>query len=106
GTYLGNCNLQLTLGLQRLVGWPGAIFFIDGLNIHGGQPSEFAGDAQQVSSIAGPNKWTLEEAWIQQNFFGNRFSILVGRYDLNSEFYRTHAADLFFNSSFGIGAEF
>lgn len=105
-TYLDNLNLQLTLDMDRLVGWPGATMFLYGLGIHGGQPSDFAGDAQGVSSIEAPAKWTLEEAWIQQNVFGNRVSALVGRYDLNSEFYRLHAADLFLNASFGLGPEF
>jgi len=31
---------------------------------------------------------------------------LIGRYDLNSEFYRLQLASLFLNSSFGIGPEF
>jgi signal transduction histidine kinase len=48
----------------------------------------------------------LEEGWIEQNLFGNQFSLLVGRYDLNSEFYRLHSAGLFLHSSFGIGPEF
>lgn len=105
-TYLDNLNLQLTLDMRRLVGWPGATVFLYGLGIHGGQPSQFAGDAQGVSSIEAPRKWTLEEAWLEQNLFGNRFSALVGRYDLNSEFYRAHTADLFLNASFGMGPEF
>lgn len=104
--YLDNLHLQLTLDLQRLVGWAGATVFLYGRGIHGGQPSEFAGDAQGVSSIAAPRAWTLYEAWFEQNLFGDRFSVLAGRYDLNSEFYRAHAADLFLNSSFGIGPEF
>jgi len=105
-TYLDNLNLQLTLDMERVVGWRGATIFLYGLGIHGGQPSDFVADAQGVSSIAAPRKWTLEEAWIEQNLFGNRLSALVGRYDLNSEFYRLHAADLFLNASFGIGPEF
>jgi len=59
-----------------------------------------------VSSIEAPRKWTLEEAWLEQNLFGNRFSALVGRYDLNTEFYHVHTADLFLNASFGMGPEF
>lgn len=105
-TYLDNLNLQLTFDMRRLVGWPGATVFLYGLGIHGGQPSQFAGDAQGVSSIEAPRKWTLEEAWLEQNLFGNRFSALVGRYDLNTEFYRVHTADLFLNASFGMGPEF
>lgn len=104
-TLLGNLNLLLTLDMERLAGWRGATVFIDGLAIHGGRPSRFAGDAQGVSSIEAAPEWKLEEAWIQQNLFGNRFSALVGLYDLNSEFYHLHAADLFLNSSFGIGPE-
>jgi porin len=107
GTYLGNLNLQLTLDAQRLVGWPGATVFLYGLGIHGGHPSgNFVGDAQGVSNIEAPAKWKLEEGWIQQNLFGNHFSVLFGRYDLNSEFYRLQSASLFLNSSFGIGPEF
>src|SRR5712692_7020435 len=105
-TYLGNANLQLTLDARRLMGWPGLTIFLYGLGIHGGHPSRFAGDAQGVSNIEGPTKWTLEEAWLQQTLFHGRFSALVGRYDLNSEFYRLQSAGLFLNSSFGIGPEF
>ena len=105
-THLDNLSLQLTLDLRRLVGWPGATVFLYGLGILGGQPSQFAGDAQGVSSIAAPRTWTLEEAWLEQNLFGNRFSALVGRYDLNTEFCRAHTADLFLNASFGVGPEF
>ena len=107
GNYLGNLNLQLTVDAQRLMGWPGATVFLYGLGIHGGHPSgDFVGDAQGVSNIEAPAKWKLEEGWIQQNLFGNRFSALFGRYDLNSEFYRLQSAGLFLNSSFGIGPEF
>ncbi len=105
-TYLGNLNLQLTFDAERLVGWPGATFFLYGLGIHGGHPSAFVGDAQGVSNIEAPAKWKIEEGWIQQNLFANRFSMLFGRYDLNSEFYRLQSAGLFLNSSFGIGPEF
>lgn len=104
-TYLGNLNLLLTLDLERLAGWRGATVFLDGLSVHGGRPSGYTGDAQGVSSIEAAPGWTLEEAWLQQNLFGNRFSALVGLYDVNSEFYHLHAADLFLNASFGIGPE-
>jgi porin len=87
-TYLGILNLHLTVDAQRLVGWPGATVFLYGLGIHGGHPSTFVGDAQGVSNIEAPAGWRLEEAWVQQNLFGHRFSVLFGQYDLNSEFYR------------------
>jgi porin len=105
-TYAGNFHLQLSIDGGRLFNWPGVTAFFNGLVVHGGQPSAFSGDAQGVSNIAAPPDTKLEEAWLQYNSFAGRFSVLAGRYDLNSEFYRLSSAALFLNSSFGIGPEF
>jgi porin len=104
--YVGTLHLQLTVDGERLLGWRGATFFLDGLGTHGGHPSRLVGDAQGVSNLEAPGGGQLYEAWLQQTFLGNRFSALVGRYDLNTEFYRLQAATLFLNSSFGVGPEF
>jgi porin len=104
--YVGNLHLQLTVDGERLLGWNGATLFVNGLGTHGGHPSSLVGDAQGVSNLEAPAGWQLYEAWVQQNLFENRGSVLVGRYDLNSEFYRLQSASLFLNSSFGMGPEF
>ena len=106
GTYSGNLNVQVSLDGDRLLGAAGLTLFVDGLWVHGGQPSAVLGDAQGVSNLSAPPKVTLYEAWLQYNVFGNKFSALAGRYDLNTEFYRAQSAGLFLNSSFGIGPEF
>lgn len=104
-TYVGNLHLQLTAtGVPGR--WEGTTVFLDVLNIHGGRPSQRVGDAQGVSNIEGPPGTQIEEFWVQHNFAGNTLSLLVGIYDLNSEFYRLRSAGLFVNSSFGIGPEF
>jgi len=105
-TYSGNLSLQASLDGHRLFGASGLTLLVDGLWIHGGQPSAILGDAQGVSNISAPPKLTLYEAWLQYDMFGNRFSVLAGRYDLNAEFYRVQSAGLFLNSSFGTGPEF
>jgi porin len=105
-TYVGNLHLQLTVDGEKLFGSPDTTVFINGVWIQGGQPSHLSGDAQGVSNMAAPSSVTLEEAWIQRNMFENNLSLLAGRYDLNSEFYRLTSAGLFLNSSFGVGAEF
>jgi porin len=61
---------------------------------------------QGVSNLEAPPRLRLEELWLQQNAFKDHLSVLAGRYDLNSEFYRLQSASLFVNSSFGIGPEF
>ena len=104
--YVGTLHLQLTVDGERLLGWRGLTFFLDGLGTHGGHPSRLVGDAQGVSNLEAPGSGQLYEAWLQQNLLGNRISALVGRYDLNTEFYRLQSATLFLNSSFGVGPEF
>lgn len=104
-TYAGNLHLKLT-ALGETIGLPGTDAFVDVLTIHGGHPSRFAGDAQGVSNLEGPAGTQVEELWLQHNFTGSRASLLVGIYDLNSEFYRLQSAGLFLNSAFGIGPEF
>jgi porin len=64
------------------------------------------GDAQGVTNISGPSGTDVEEMWVQHNFNDSGASVLVGIYDLSTEFYRLQAAGLFLNSSFGIGPEF
>jgi porin len=102
----GVAGVQFTLLLRRLVGWQGARIFVFALGTHGGAPSDLVGDVQGVSNLEAPAAVRLEEAWLQQNLLGNRLSWLVGRYDLNTEFYRLQSGALFVNSSFGIGPEF
>lgn len=104
--YVGGAAAQFSFLLQRLIGWRGAQLFVFGLDTHGGAPSDLVGDVQGVSNLQAPPALWLEELWLQQNFLGNRVSWLIGRYDLNTEFYRMESGALFVNSSFGIGPEF
>jgi porin len=104
--FVGNLHLQLQVDAERLLGWRGATLFLNGLATHGGHPSLLVGDAQGVSNLEASGGWQLYEVWFQQNSLENRISALVGRYDLNTEFYRLQSATLFLNSSFGIGPEF
>lgn len=106
GTYTSNLNLELNFDGATLFDWPDTIAYLDALWLQGGLPSSFIGDAQGVSNISAPNAVKIYEAWVQKNFMANRISLLVGRYDVNSEFYRLQSAGLFLNSSFGIGPEF
>ena len=104
-TYNGVLHLRLDVNGDAL-GWPGTSAFVDVTTVHGGHPSRLVGDAQGTSNLEGPAGTQIEEAWVQQNFRGSDASILLGIYDLNSEFYRLAAAGLFLNSSFGVGPEF
>ena len=104
--YLDVVDLVFDIDLNNFVHWKNATFYTDILGIHGGNPSDYIGDYQGVSNIAAPNTWKVYEIWLQQNFKNERFSLLLGIYDLNSEFDALKTAGLFFNSSHGMGAEF
>lgn len=104
-TYGGALHLKATARGDG-IGLPGTSAFVDVLTIHGGRPSRLVGDAQGTNNLEGPSGTQVEEAWIQQNIRGSSASLLIGIYDLNSEFYRVAAAGLFLNSSFGVGPEF
>jgi porin len=104
-TYVDETSVQLTFDLARIVRWPGATVFVSGMRTHGGEPSDIVGDLQGTSNLAAPPLLRIEEAWLQQNFASNRLSLLAGRYDLNSEFYRPQSAALFLNASFELGPE-
>lgn len=104
-SYLGVARAQLLLDLERGVAWPGASLFGSALFSHGQNPSELVGDAQGVSNLAAPAGAQVYELWLQQTLAEGALSVLAGRYDLSSEFYRLTSAGLFLNSSFGTGPE-
>jgi porin len=102
--YLDNFDLTATY-VPPLGGLDLGTFFVYGLANHGGDPSTDAGDAQGVDNIAAPDSIKLYEAWWERAFFADDVSLLVGLYDLNSEFDVIEGASAFINSSFGIGPE-
>jgi porin len=104
-TYGGDLHLKVAARGDG-IGLPGTSAFVDVLTIHGGRPSRLVGDAQGTNNLEGPSGTQVEEAWVQHNISGSSASVLMGIYDLNSEFYRVAAAGLFLNSSFGVGPEF
>lgn len=104
GVFLGNLDMTFTLKTWQLSRWDLGTFFAYGLVNHGGKPSTLVGDAQVTDNIEAPTAAKLFELWWQRAFFDRRLSLLGGLYDVNSEFYVVESAELFLNSSFGIGA--
>jgi porin len=103
--YLDNLDLTLTCHLEDLVGIDAGSLFVYGLSNSGGDPSRDVGDAQIFDNIEAPNSIELYEAWWQRELLHDRVSLLIGLYDLSSEFDVMPSAALFINSSFGTGAE-
>lgn len=105
GEFLGNLDVTLTWHTEALLGRDLGTFFLYALWDHGGKPSHNVGDIQAVDNIQAPDSAKLFEAWWQKSLFENRGSLLVGLYDVNSEFYAIESAELFVHSSFGMGGD-
>jgi porin len=104
--YLDNTDVIATLDLERAVHWEGASAYLGILNNMGARPNDLAGTLQGVDNIevASPDL-LLYQAWVQQRFWNDQASVLVGKYDLNSEFYYNAAATPLIAPAFGIGSE-
>ncbi|MCP3731041.1 carbohydrate porin [Sphingomonas sp. MG17] len=104
--YLDNFDVVLGADLERLTGWTGASLGVYGLYNNGNSISDLVGDAQAVSNIeTGTRAVRLYEAWLDQKI-GDKASLRVGLYDLNSEFDALDASSLFVSSPHGIGTDF
>ena len=104
--YLDNIDLVFDFNLEEIVGWKGAKLNSHILGNHGGDPSEYSGAAQGISNIAAYETWKLYQFWLEQNLFDEKLSLLLGLYDLNSEFDTRETSSFFINPSHGIGAEY
>lgn len=106
GRYLDNLDIIVDGDLERLVGLRGAKVHVYLLNNGGGEPNALAGTLQGVDNIEVADQGArLYEFWVEQDFGGDRGSVLAGLYDVNSEFYSTAASDLLIAPPFGIGSE-
>ncbi len=104
--FLDNADLMAGVDLDRAAGWEGASAYVGVLSNAGARPNDIAGTLQGVNNIeVGSPDAVLYQAWVQQRFAGDRGSILVGKYDLNSEFYANPSASALIAPAFGIGSE-
>ena len=103
--YLDNLDLRLNADFDRAFGWSGTTGSFSLLYNNGGSLSELTGDSQAVSNIeTGVEALRVFEAWIEKELDEDT-SLLVGLYDLNSEFDALSDTDLFLGSAHGIGTD-
>jgi len=105
GSVLDNLDLVADLDLGRTIGWSGATIHGYLLSNNGQVPNDRAGTLQGVDNIEVARQGVrLYELWLQAPV-GDDTTVLVGLYDLNSEFYASDAAGLLIAPPFGIGSE-
>ncbi len=104
--YLDNLDAVLEADLEALAGWDDTRAVVYGLYNNGTEfGGRYVGDLQGLSNIeTGVSAVRLFEAYVETGL-GGRGSLLVGLYDLNSEFDALESASLFIHSAHGIGTE-
>lgn len=102
--YIDNLDVTMTVDGEKLYGLKGSTIFIYLLNNNGPAfNSSYVGSNDGISNIeVARTGFKLYEAWIEQAFFDEKFSLRGGLYDLNSEFNVTDSSGVFLNPTFGI----
>lgn len=101
-----NLDLKMMIDGKKAFHSEGTTVLLYFLNNNGGRINDIVGSNGGIDNIEVPtHAFKLYEAWVEQNWMNDRFSILLGLHDLNSEFYVTDTSGLFINPTFGIGTE-
>lgn len=106
---LDNLDIKLNVDFEKINGSKNTSIFLHIISNRGDKPAvnsdRLPHGVDNIETPANGNTTKLFQAWIQQKFLEERFSILVGLYDLNSEFYYTDSATMFIHPTFGMSAE-
>jgi len=99
-SYLGLANFKISFDTKVAHLWNGGQLFINAANAHGGDPTaKLVGDFHTVSNIEADELTYIHELWYKQTF--NRFEIIAGLQDLNTDFVSSEFGGMFINSTFG-----
>ena len=102
--YNGLLDLGTDIDLEKLAGWHGAHFHVNGILPHGVNGSgKYVGDIGTFSNIEAYDSYRLYELWVEQDFLENRVSLRAGQITFDSEFAVLDAyGGLFVQSGFGL----
>ncbi|MFC2138831.1 carbohydrate porin, partial [Bacteroidota bacterium] len=100
-TYLGNIDLAVTLNTESAGLWKSGELFLNMQNTHGGTPTaDLVGDLQVFDNIENGGFSYLYQLFYKHSI--GKLSVLVGKHDLNAEFFTSDYAGEYINSTFGI----
>ncbi|MBN2602241.1 MAG: carbohydrate porin [Candidatus Marinimicrobia bacterium] len=102
---LGLFALGFTVDLNKLISWDGLCFHMNGITAYSRHLYNQEIELAELSNIQSGNTIKLQELWLKQNIL-EKGSLLLGVYDLNSEFDVNLLTGTFLNGSFGMGPDF
>jgi porin len=102
GTFEGRLNLAVDLDFEKLAGWHGLIAHANIFAIHGnGLSRSNLQNFFVVSGIEALPTVRLYEAYFEQKFFNDKWSIRAGQLAADGEFIASKYTDVFTNASLG-----
>jgi porin len=102
GIHLGRLDLGFDADLEKLLGWNGAKFHANMLEIYGrGLTRNNIGNLATISETEALPDTRFYEAWIEQSLWGGNLFVKVGQQAADVEFFDSQTDDLFINGTFG-----
>jgi porin len=104
---VSHLELKLRADLEKLLGWSDAVAYLNTDTDAGtGINARRTGSLMGVSNIEVPVPTTrLFHAWVQKGYLDNRFSVLVGLYPIDSEFFTMDSAATLLHPAYGTPAD-
>ena len=100
--YMGRLNLAIDLDFAKLAGAQDLSFHANVFQIHGrGLSRDEIGNIMLVSSIEALATTRLYEAWFEQKWAADKFSIRAGQLAADAEFITSKYTDVFINATYG-----
>jgi porin len=100
--YEGRLNAAVDLDLAKLIGASGLSVHANAFQSHGPRLSaQYIGNLMPVSSIEELATTRLYEAWFEQKFWNDNFSIRAGQLAADAEFITAQYTDPFMASTYG-----
>ena len=101
-SYDGRVEAFADIDLEKLAGWKGGTFHVNGYYIHGvGPQAKHLGSIAPVSSIEALESLRLFEIWVEQSFLDDKLKIRAGQLAADNEFLLSDTAGKFLNGTFG-----
>jgi porin len=100
--YDGRVELFIDADLEKVVGWKGLSFHINGYQIQGeGITATKVGNFNALSNIEARATTRLFELWLEQKLLDDRLSVRFGQLGVDSEFIISDTTNTFISSAFG-----
>lgn len=105
--YDGVFKLEVTIDLEKFIGWQGGTFYTAGYVIQGhGLSTYYIGNLLTVTSVEAPDEVRLGEIWLEQSLFDGVLKVKAGQILVNENFVISETAGVFVNSTFGFPGSF